>query len=376
MRALNRRTVLGGVAAGTAAALLPVAPAAAATDPKSLVDETLRKALAKGIPGLAVGAFDGGRQYAAGAGTLSGAGSPAPDGRSVFQIGSITKTFTALALAEARRCHHLRLDDRLADRLDPRFPVPSLGSRQITLRHLATHASGLPPIPPNLLTTPGFDPLDPYAHFTEQNLIDGLRETKLRYEPGSDYTYSNLAFGLLGRVLAQPFGGDYEELVRTRITRPLGLTDTTSRLTPDQRARKATGHAADGTAVPDWRLPEFAGAGALYGTVDDLLRYLRAMLGDAPTYLRPSIRLVQRPHFEPPSQAPQRIGLGWHLAPLQATEHTMVWHNGGTGGFSSFAAISPRTRTGVAVLAAQSRPDRAVDELGGTLLEALDAGHR
>lgn len=374
MPALSRRTILGAMAAGTAASLLPSTPAAASGSVKPQVDAALGKAIAAGLPGLVVGAFDGNDGYVAGAGTTAGPGSPKPDGRTLYQLGSITKTFTALLLAEAVEQGVVRLDDLLARYLPRELTLPDPAAGEIRLRDVATQSSGLPSLPPNVLTQPGLDPLDPYAKYTEKDLAEGLLATKLVSPPGTAYLYSNLGVALLGQAMANVAGADYATTVRRFATSPLGLRDTTIAITAEQLARKASGHATDGTPTPDWHLPTFAGAGALYGTVDDQMRYLHALFGQAPVRLRPALKLVQQPTFTPPTPAGLRLGLAWHLTPLPTSKRTMVWHNGGTGGFTTFTGFCPQTRTGITLLTNISKPDQ-VDEISVNLLDALDARH-
>ncbi|MCU1682855.1 MAG: hypothetical protein JWQ81_3594 [Amycolatopsis sp.] len=374
MPTFTRRTMIGTVAAGAAASLLPSTPAAASGTVKPQVDATLTRAIAAGFPGLVVGAFDGNDGYVAGAGTTAGPGSPKPDGRTIYQLGSITKTFTALLLAEAVEQGVIRLDDPLARYLPRQLTLPKPAHGEIRLRDVATQSAGLPSLPPNLLTQPGFDPQDPYATYTEQDLADGLRATKLVSQPGTAYLYSNLGVALLGQAMANLAGTDYANTARRFATSPLGLRDTTLGLTSEQLARKASGHATDGTPTPDWHLPTFAGAGALYGTVDDQMRYLHALFGQAPVRLRPTLKLVQQPMFTPPTTANLRLGLAWHMTPLPTSKRTMVWHNGGTGGFTTFTGFCPQTRTGVTLLTNISKLDQ-VDEISVKLLDALDARH-
>jgi serine-type D-Ala-D-Ala carboxypeptidase/endopeptidase len=332
---LNRRTVLAATVAGVA---LTGTPAIAAEPTiKSIVDKWLPELAA--YPTVAVGAFRGRRQYSV-------------KGDTVFQIGSITKTFTAVALAVADRAGWLSVDDKLSAHLPRRFAAPE----GITLAHLSSHTSGLDRLPPGLLEDPEFDIKDPYAHFSEEDLVAALKQTKLISEPGTKYLYSNYGGGLLGRALS----ADYAGVIHDRVTGPLGLKDTTITLSHEQRRRKAVGHDQTGASTPDWRLPALPGTGALYGTVDDLLRYSRAHLGEAPARLKPALDLVQRPRFEiSPSD---HVALGWHIRVMPANGHTMLWHDGGTGGFTAFTAFCPSQGTGVALL---------VDQAGANVLPAV-----
>jgi D-alanyl-D-alanine-carboxypeptidase/D-alanyl-D-alanine-endopeptidase len=320
----NRRTVLAAAAAATGATLVGTPAFAGNATIKSLIDSWLPKLTYQAV---AVGAFRGREQYVVNGGTI-------------FQIGSITKTFTALSLAIADRTGWLSVDDQLSRHLPRRYPEPPKG---ITLAHLASHTSGLDRLPPGLLEDPELDLRDPYAHFTEDELIEALRRTTLLSEPGTKYLYSNYGAGLLGHALSR----DFEQMVRTRITGPLGLHDTAITLTPAQLSRKAQGYDQNGSPTPDWRLPSMQGAGALYGTADDMIRYMRAHVGTAPRYLKPALDLVQQPRFE--IKPGVHVALGWHTS-VMPSGRTAVWHDGGTGGFTSFIAFCPSTGAGVAVL--------------------------
>lgn len=349
----SRRTVLAAATAG--AALIGAAPADA-DDSRSFVDgwyELLTGV--KDLKSVAIGVLTRGRQYAVG-------------GDTVFQIGSITKTFTALALAIADRAGRLSIDDPLRAHLPANYPVPTRGATPISLAHLASHLSGMDRLPPGLLDDPDLDPKDPYAHFTEAKLIAALGKTTLLSDPGTKYLYSNYGAGVLGRALSD----DYAALIRDQVANPLGLKDTTITLTPSQQSRKAEGHDATGQPTPDWHVPTLAGAGALYGTVNDLLRYLRAHMGEAPDNLRPALDLVQRPRFT--ISPALRVGLGWHMLTLPASRRTAVWHNGGTGGFTGFAAFCPSRGTGVALLGNLGSFD--LDPYGVAILDSISGPER
>ncbi|MET7656630.1 serine hydrolase domain-containing protein, partial [Streptomyces sp. NPDC005486] len=322
----------------------------------------LDRALAADSPTVVCGVIHDGRGYVAGA-SQDG---PAPDGRTVFQLGSIGKTLTATALARAVCSGTARLDAPLV--LPPAFRIPFKG-RRITLTDLATHTSGLPSLPPNLLAEA--DPYDPYAHYTLDDLAIGLAETTLSTEPGSAYHYSNLAFGLLGQSLAFD---DVDAMLRRAVTAPLRLRDTTTTLRADMASRKATGHLA-GDPVPDWHDHVLTGAGtSVYSTADDMLRYLGVQLRPERSPLRDAIELAQRPHFTVDENL--RLGLGWHISALPGGR-TVTWHNGGTGGFSTCAAFSRKRMTAVVMMVntfseeSEGKP-RPVDALTFALLSELD----
>jgi CubicO group peptidase (beta-lactamase class C family) len=357
---VDRRRLLG-TAAGAVAGVTAMSGRAVAAGGglTARLRPYLERALAAGAPSAVMGAVHGGRREVAGAAQEG----PVPDGRTVFQLGSIGKTLTATAFARAVVAGTVRLDTPLA--LPPGFTVPRGTTRPITLRDLATHSSGLPRLPANLLA--GADPYDPYAHYTLEDLAAGLLLTALDREPGTAYAYSNLGFGLLGQALA--FDG-VDALLRRRVAAPLGLRDTTTVLRPDMAARKAVGHLA-GEPVPDWRDRVLSGAGtSVYSTADDMLRYLAAQLRPERSPLRDAIELTQRTHFTDPGTG-LRLGLGWHVGTLSGGR-TVTWHNGGTYGFATCAAFVRGSGTGVVLMVnTYGGEEGTFDALAFALLDEL-----
>lgn len=321
------------------------------------VDAGVRELVA--IPktaGVAVGLLRDGVPHVLGYGRLSGTDSAAPRGDTVFEIGSLTKTFTGILFDQAVRDGSVALDDPITKYLPKEVRVPTRNGRPITLLHLATHRSGLPRLPSNLAPK---DATNPYADFTVDDLYDCLDNVELARDPGDKYDYSNLGMGLLGHLLSLKAGRPYEALVVDRICTPLGMTDTRIALTADQKRRLAPGHAADGEPASNWDMPALAGAGALRSTADDLLRYLAANLDG-----RFAGAHAQRAAIG----EGQGIGLAWHRMQLAREGPLILWHNGGTGGYRCWAGFVAETRTAVVVLT-NSAAD--VDLLGVALLNVL-----
>ena len=279
----------------------------------------------------------------------------------VFEIGSITKVFTASILADMVSRREVRLDDPVAKYLPSSAHIPSRNGRQITLLDLATQSSGLPRMPSNF--TPR-DSTNPYADYSVQQLYAFLSGYQLTRDIGATYEYSNLGVGLLGHALALKAGTSYEQLVTRRILTPLQMKETAITLTPALRARLALGHDGDGHVVPNWDLPTLAGAGALRSTAKDLLAFLVANLDSAAT---PLSRTLQQTHGERhgTSDANLKIGLAWHI--LTRPVGKLVWHNGGTGGYRSFIGFDPARRIGVVVLC--NNGNENVDDIGFHLLD-------
>jgi CubicO group peptidase (beta-lactamase class C family) len=257
-----------------------------------------------------------------------------------FEIGSITKTFTGTLLADAVLSSEVRLDHTVAELVGA--DVGPAGD--ITLAELATHTSGLPRLPCDL------DPAaeQPYAAYDRLALLAGLRACGPTETRGT-YAYSNLGFGLLGEVLALSLQSEWEALVAERLTGPLGMVDTSTALgDPD---RLVLGY-ADGLPAPAWQFQALAPAGALRSTGVDLLTWLAAFdAGPAAD----ALRLAATPVADVGGST--RVGLGWHRTDLAGVD--VIWHNGGTAGFHSFAGRSDARA--VVVLAASAAE---VDALG------------
>ena len=351
------------------------APSARATDavigstvsllPDSAISAIIRQRVESGkTPGIVVGILD-----AAGTRFVShGTGAPGAavlDGATLFEIGSITKTFTSAILADMAARGEVALDDPVAKHLPAGTRVPASGDRVITLADLATHFSGLPRLPNNLSPR---DIRNPYADYTAEKLYAFLAAHELRRAPRESFEYSNLGAGLLGHALALRAGTDYETLVRARVLGPLGMRDTKITLTAADSARLAAGHNAGGQVVPAWDLASLQGAGALRSSAADMLRYLAANIAahaDS-TSNRPLAAALRLTHEPRHSLGPGAdIALAWGRSTTQSGA-TIFSHDGGTGGHRTFAAFDPGRRVAVIVLSASAAD---INDIGRHLLD-------
>jgi CubicO group peptidase (beta-lactamase class C family) len=315
---------------------------------------------AKQSVGIVVGVIDDQGRIVIGHGRRGPDDEAQPDGETVFEIGSVTKVFTAILLADMVRDGKLALQDPVQKFLPEPVRVPIRGEDPITLYHLTTHTSGLPRLPNNFAPS---DPGNPYADYSVQQMYDFLSGHELARDPGEQAEYSNFGAGLLGHVLALQAGTDYETLVRKRITAPLGMTDTTITLSPAQRERLARGHDGNLKPVSNWDIPTLAGAGALRSTVDDMLKFVAANLGLVDSKLSATLQETHKAR-EDFGSAEARIGLGWIV--ITKYDRTIHWHNGGTGGYHSFVGLDKEHRRGVVVL---SNASPSIDDIGLHLLE-------
>jgi CubicO group peptidase (beta-lactamase class C family) len=312
-------------------------------------------------PSIVVGVVDsaGTRYFAYGRTAVDG-GVPV-DERTVYEIGSLTKAFTGVLLADMAVQGEVSLDDPVRRYLPDSVRVPGTDSLPITLRLLSAQRSGLPRMPGNF--APG-DPANPYADYDAGRLYAFLNGHTLTRAPGAAYEYSNVGAGLLGFALARRAGTTYEDLVSRRILAPLGMTGTMITLSDAARARLAQG-STDGRPAANWDMDALAGAGALRSTAEDMTKFLAAAMGLRRTPLDSAFRLAAEPQFDAGPGGVMRIGLGWHV--LQITGGMrIVWHNGGTGGYHSWAGYDPARRAGVVVL---TNSTENIDDIGLHLLD-------
>ena len=265
------------------------------------------------------------------------------DGDTVFEIGSITKTFTATLLAQQVTSGKLQLDQPVASLL-PGFTIPSRNGKAVTLGNLAMQNSGLPRLPSNLKPK---DALDPYADYSPAKLKEFLSSYTLPRDPGASYEYSNLGVGLLGYALGVHAGIGYERLLQQQVLQPLGMSHSSTVQSAAFRGLMAPGHDAVGKPMGNWHIDALAGAGSLVSSGNDMLRYLKANMGLLPSTLYPAMQFAQKARADGPTPA-ERIGLVWMT--YHDASSDVIEHNGMTGGYASYLGFTADRRHGVVVL--------------------------
>ncbi len=315
--------------------------------------------------GIVVGMINAdGRVYFSSGSTAIGQ-TNAPDARTLFEIGSITKVFTTTLLADAVQRGEVGLTDPVQSLLPAEVRVPSGPQRAIQLEDLATQRSGLPNNPTNLC--PSF--YEPFACYSTGRLYEFLNGHTLAREPGSQWEYSNLGLGLLGHALAQRAGKSWEALLKERVLDPLGLTNTAIHFPPAATSRLAQSHS--GVLVrPPFEMPGLEGAGALRSCAEDLLNFLAYQMELSPSPLAPALRDT-RTRRAATTYAGIDIGLGWWLWNL--TGGVVVQHGGETPGQTAVLAFHPEKKIGVVVLS-NSRAN-AYASLTDVALNLLDASY-
>ncbi len=283
------------------------------------------------------------------------------DGDTVFEIGSVTKVFTATLLAEMAERGEVSLDDPISKYLPKSVKTPTRNGKEITLLALATHTSGFPKMPTNWAPR---DNRNPYADYTLEQMYAFLSGYTLTRDIGSQFEYSNYGGALLGHILALRAGTDYETLVQTRILKPLTMKSTGVRLTPDMATHLAQGYYSGLRPATNWDLPTFTGAGGLRSTANDMMKFVAANLGLIKSPLLAAMQMTHQPRHNTDLSNAQ-IGLCWVI--LRQFDTEIVCHNGQTGGYHAFVGFDKSKRKGVVVL---SNSANNIDDIGLHLLES------
>jgi CubicO group peptidase (beta-lactamase class C family) len=315
------------------------------------------------IVGVSVGIVDEDRFYTYDYGETEKDGHQLPTENTIYEIGSITKTFTSALLAEMVLQGKCKLSDPVNKYLPANIPMLQKHDTIVTLKMLANHTSGLPRIPSDLFSGKSFVEGDPYKNYDTADLFNYLDTVRLRTTPGIGFSYSNLGFGLLGTILERISGLTYQQLMEKYICNPLKMNDTRTILNEGQQKYFSQGYNERGKPVFHWHFASMAGCGAIRSSVHDMLKYLNAHLAeDDSTNLLKAFQLGEQPTF---SIEGRQIGLGW-IIPERSPG--WYWHNGGTGGFRSYCAINPDKKIAFVILANSSI---GVDNEGFALIKAL-----
>jgi serine-type D-Ala-D-Ala carboxypeptidase/endopeptidase len=290
---------------------------------------------------------------------------------SIFEIGSITKTFTGLLFAQMISQSRVTLNEPVRALL-PHDAVGNPAEPEIALVDLVTQHSGLPRLPSNFSPA---NPGNPYADYTAAMLYQFLAKHGLTRPADAPFLYSNLGFGLLGQLLANAAQTGYPQLIAEEVTRPLRLGDTVVALSTTQKTRLIPGHAEGGQVDEAWDFDALAGAGALHSTVADMLSYLSAQLHpnefpqsplSTARTMSAALKLSQELRAE--AGPGTRIAFGW----LYDEKRGEYWHNGGTGGYSSYVFFNPtHNYAGVVLLNISPGSGELADRLGEHLSQRL-----
>lgn len=315
--------------------------------------------------GIVVGVIDAKGRRIIAYGSLAKDDKRPLNGDTIFEIGSITKVFTGLALMDMVQKGEVSLTDPVSKYLPPAVKMPERNGKKITLHDLATQSSGLPVGEPS-----NADRSNLYAGYSKEQFYEFLSGYQLTRDPGSLLEYSNIGVSLLGHALSLRDGKDYDGMVRARILEPLGMNDTGITLSPEMKARLAPGHGFNHNPVPnlDFSIREvMAGGGGLKSSVNDLLTFLAANLGYTKTPLAQAMaaQLSIRRSTEP-SLPGMQIAYVWLLQTKNG--NSIIWHNGSSPGYRAYIGFDPKSRAGVVVLS-NCFSRTLTDDIGRNLLD-------
>ncbi|MDX2249558.1 MAG: serine hydrolase domain-containing protein [Bacteroidia bacterium] len=313
------------------------------------------------LTGVIIGVIRNGKREIYPLGAKNLATQEKPDEYTVFEIGSVTKTFTATLLADRVIAGECKPEDPLQNYL-PEVKIPVFEDQPITLLDLVTHTSGLPRMPANI----GFYLLknadNPYATYPVSELYSWLSKYSPKKKTGTSFEYSNAGFGLLGHALGKINQSDYTQSLQQHVLSPLGMNHTTFVLNEEQRKNYALPY-SKGKEVSNWDFTDaFAGAGAIKSNLNDMFLYLEAQLGLQVTPIDSAITLTHIP--QRPDDGGGKVGMGWMISE-RTDGKTLIWHNGATGGYQSYIGFVPEEKLGVIILA---------NSATSTMQEATNAG--
>lgn len=292
--------------------------------------------------GISIGVISKGQLHYYNYGETAKGNGQLPRKNSIYEIGSVTKTFCGLLLAMAVNEKKISPEDDIRIYLPGTYPNLPIGKEAIRIKHLANHTSGLPRLPEDLDAAPGYDSLNPYKSYNREMVYASLKKLKPESTPGTVCEYSNYGMALLGLILSDLYKKPFDELVQEKICLPNGLRNTSVDLNSEQQTRLMKGYNSNGAETPWWNLNGFVAAGGLHSDCEDLLRYLdyNRSEKDAATRLAHTITFSGR----------QNVGMAWFSTVTRAGNH-LIWHNGGTYGFGSFCGYIKEKDIAVCVLA-------------------------
>jgi CubicO group peptidase (beta-lactamase class C family) len=309
--------------------------------------------------GVSVAVFKNGKEHFYNYGETKRNSEQLPSSNTIYEIGSISKTFCGILLAKAVQENKIKLEDDIRNYLPGKYPDLSYNGVPIRVKNLVNHTCALPKIPEDMMSQPGFDPLDPYKHYTKQMVYNYLKTVKLTEEPGTSCKYSNFGMGLLGIILEEVYKKPFESLVKEKICNPAHMISTGINLDPEQSTRFAEGYNEEGAATPHWDLGALPAAGALRSTSRDMLAYTKYNLDEKDSAVKLSHELTYKGR--------ENVAMAWYLKKTKQGD-ILMWHSGGTYGFSSFCGFIKDKNCSVVVL---SNRFTNVDYIGIAILDYL-----
>ena len=283
-----------------------------------------------------------------------------PNATTLYEIGSITKTFTGILLANALNANKLSLDDDIRKFLPKGYENLEFEGKPILIKHLSNQTSGLPRLPENLENQVKFDDYNPYKNYISKMMFDFLKQVKLTRIPGSVYEYSNYAVALLGQILEIVTNKKLEVQLNEIITSKFNMPNTKFDLDETEKSNEAFGYDATGNQTSFWDFDAIKSAGGLKSSLSDMMNYLQVNIQEN----NPDVLLS---HQQTTTITSPNVALNWHINKTKDNK-TIIWHNGGTGGFTSICGFVKEQKIGVIVL---NNSTTSVDNLAMQLLKFL-----
>jgi len=285
----------------------------------------------------------------------------------IFEVGSNTKVFTSLLFSKQVHAGNLQLNDKLVDVLPFTLDKSPEKTKEISLQMLANHSSGLPTLPQNIFPLLEKNMENPYQEYTVAMLQEYLKsQIVLENNPNKVSSYSNLGAGLLGYILTEKTNKTYENLLQKHILQPLQMNQTSTSLSNIDCTKLVIGLQADGTKTDNWDFTDaLVGAGGIKSNVVDMEKFIRKNLEDDTLY-----NLPQQPTIK--INETVQVGLGWHI--ISKNNKTFLFHNGGTGGYSSCMIIDKKNKKAALLLSNVSTfspQGPKIDNLCFTLMKTL-----
>ncbi|WP_313093630.1 serine hydrolase domain-containing protein [Chryseobacterium flavum] len=292
--------------------------------------------------GLSIGITVRGKDYYYNYGQLEYGKQILPNNKTIYEIGSITKTFTGILTAQAIVDKKIGIEDDIRKYLSDNYPNLQYNSKPIKIVNLANHTSRITRIFPNLYERQEYIELNPFSNYSKKMFYEGLKNMKMDTLPGVKYTYSNMAVNLLGYILEDVYHESYFSLVRKYILKPLQMNNTTVSLANADKNNIAKAHNSNREVIPYWDFPELVGTGELRSNTSDMIKYIKGNIAEDQL----NISLSHKYTFEGEEGS---LGLNWFFHTTK-NGNIMYEHTGGTGGSRSSLEFFPELQSGFIIL--------------------------
>ena len=308
----------------------------------TLVNDVVREYIQnQSSAGLSLALYQQGKWQTYNYGVTSRASKQLASNTTIYEIGSLSTTFTGYLLAQAVIEKKLNLNDDITNYLLGNYPNLLIDRQSIKIMHLVNHTAGFPQNPYNLQLQKNYDSLNPYKNYTKKMILDFLHVFKPTKVPGTVCEYSNFGMALLGMILESVYAKNYETLVKEKICLQNNMESTGIHLTDAQHLRFAKGYDASGGLVPHWELGAFSAAGGLRTDLQDMMNYLQWNLEEKDSALKLSHQITFNKN--------ESLAFAWQIRSKKFGDD-LYWHNGGTYGSRSFCGFIKEKGTAIVVL--------------------------